>query len=470
MPTTSLRSPVYDSQRLFLGLLLLLFEFTAASLSAQGVLTVTGISPAPGGVLTITAQNTASFPPTGFSTSFILQATNNLESPQWKIVPAVFSTPAGPAGFQTTSTTVTLPAGQPKYFYRVIGILGTADDPDGDGLPSATEIGTTNTNPNLYDSDFDGLSDGQKYIYSLPTNGVSSPPVFVANVPTANFRLDQSTATEGAVALQVEVSFDRIYIGTLNYAVSTIGNTAAGTDYTLGGGAPTATTGSVSVAGTSAFIPITVIDDTVTSGQRVLVINLTLNGESYFIGGRASHIILIKDNDAWWTGSLLPDSGETDQRTFRLKITHQGAAVAASFGAGAGLDGLPVPAVPAGGGAPAIAATSVSTALIPAGTWPATDVLDDTTRFQAYSPSLPIGASATGILRQPLRRSLHLDARPALSTPTRPQVLTPDVRYVGTYEEELTTEAGTELCTLSGTFVLQRDLPAPPPATTTLLP
>jgi hypothetical protein len=216
---------------------------STASLRAQGVLSVTNLTRS-GTSVTITAQNVPCFPPAALSTAFILEGTTSLENPQWKIVPGVFSAPAGSDTLKTTSTTVTLPAGQPRYFYRVCGILGTTEDPDGDGIPSTIETTVTNTNPALHDANFDGLNDGQAFAYRDPVNSSASPPVFGSSLPAANFRLADSTATEGAPPHQLEVVFDRVYLGTLNYAISALSSTVAGTDYTLAGGSPTATTGS----------------------------------------------------------------------------------------------------------------------------------------------------------------------------------------------------------------------------------
>ena len=437
-----------------------IFALFTGQLPAQGKLAVTGITRSPAGTLTLTAKNTASVPATGYATAFVLQSSTTLDPGSWKTVNAVFSAPTGPVGGKTTTTTITLPAGQPKCFYRVIGILGTADDTDGDGLSNAFENDPNNPNPTnaaLYDTDFDGTSDGQELAYGTSPVSSASAPVFVSNIATANFALADSTATEGTGPHQVQVVFDQPFTGTLKYEINALSSGVAGTDYTLGG-SPSATTGSLSVNGISAAIPITLLDDLNAVGQRSIIVDLKLNGEIYFIGGRSSHVIILNDNDAWWTGTLAPASGDLDARTFRLKIARQNGVSSAVFGSGAGQDGLPVPVVTAGGGAPAISATNVSSALIPEGTWPATGVEDSATRFHADSPVLTIPVTASGILGLPLRRQIVLDCQPSLNSQNQ---RIPDVRYIGSYTETLSSATGAPISTQPGGFILMRDIPKP---------
>lgn len=441
----------------------------AGHLLAQGKLAVTNITRNPAGTLTLTARNTATVPATGFATVFVLQSSPTLESNSWKTVSATFTAPTGPVGAKTTTTTITLPSGQPKCFYRVIGILGTADDTDGDGLSNAFESDPNNPNPTnatLYDTDFDGTSDGQEHAYGTSPVSSTSAPVFVSNIATANFALADSTATEGTSPHQVRVVFDQPFTGTLNYSVNSLSSGVVGTDYTLGGAA-TATTGTLPVSGTSASIPITLLDDLNASGQRSIIVDLKLNGETYFIGGRSSHVIILNDNDAWWTGTLAPASGDLDGRTFRLKIARQNGVSSAVFGAGAGQDGLPVPVVTPGGGAPVISDTNVSSSLIPVGTWPATGVEDSATRFHAESSALTIPATAGSMLNQALKRQLVLDCQPSLNSQNQ---RIPDVRYIGSYTETLSSATGTPISTQPGGFILMRDIPKPVSPRSPLLP
>ena len=93
----------------------------------------------------------------------------------------------------------------------------------------------------------------------------------------------------------MQILFDRTYNGTLNYRLNPV-NTLGVTDPTAA-----AATGPVAIANTNtAFIPVPIADDAAESGQRAIVIDLKLNAENYFIGGRASHVVLIEENDTWW--------------------------------------------------------------------------------------------------------------------------------------------------------------------------
>ena len=166
-------------------------------------------------------------------------------------------------------------------------------------------------------------------------------------------------------------------------------------------------------------------------------------------------------------GTLAPASGDLDARTFRLKIARQNGVSSAVFGSGAGQDGLPIPVVTAGGGAPAISATNLSSSLIPIGTWPATGVEDSATRFHADSPVITIPAAAGSILNQALKRQLMLDCQPTSNSQSQ---RIPDVRYIGTYTETLSSVTGTPISTQPGGFILMRDIPKPVPPRSPLLP
>jgi hypothetical protein len=454
--------------------------------------------------------------------NFQVQGSGNLAS--WVNISGTTFTPvSGKPGFWSSNPIARGVAS--TYFYRFFPIIGTAGDPDGDGL-SSTQENALGTNPNLFDTDGDGFSDGTEYAYGTNPLDPSSHPVFDTTRPTVNFVLDSSTGTEGLGTAMVQVSFDRPYNGTLNYAINSMSNAVAGADYNTGT--------SVSVSGNGATIPITLVDDANASGQRVVIIDLMLSGENYFIGGRSSHVLILNDNDAWWTGTLIPASGETTSRIFRLKISHQGAMTTTVFGAGAGNDGLLVPGTttkasgttttatlgyyglitfPVGSsitvsgvnvsgpyngtysvtasspgsvsfssnatgpqttagmissGTTPISNTSISATLFPSGSFSATGVIDTATHFQADSPAVPILPG--DIVNQAIQRQLHLNAQPANNMTTHPHKLTPGVQYVGDYTETLSTEAGTPLGTFHGTFLLVRDLPAPLPVISKLVP
>ncbi len=359
---------------------------------------------------------------------------------------------------------VSSPAG--SGFFRFLGVVTTAQDLDGDGLADGFESGVFPfTDPSLFDSDFDSFSDGQEFAYGSDPNSSSSKPVSIDS-PTVGFVALHSTAVEGGGVHWLPIAFDRHFDGLLNYAVDPLGNTSAGTDFTLGG-VPTATIASISVNGSTAAIPITILDNSQVSGQRAMIVHLRLNGNSYIVGGGASHVVLLEDDDAWWTGTLIPASGEISSRSFRLAIRHDGA-TSVVFGAGAGNDGLPVPEVEAGGGAPAIGNTSISATLVPSGQWTATGAVDSATRFHALSPPMPVPCGSL-LGGQTILRQLELNAEPALQSDTQPHLLESN-RMVGAYTETLASSTGAPLAAFSGTFILIRDIPTPLPVVSALFP
>ena len=413
-----------------------LFCLTAGPLLGQGDVKATGVTRS-GPNITLSLASTPTIPSTGLAASFRLESSPTMGAGTWTPLAATVTS----LGSGLFTATFTQPGGAVGFF-RGIGITGTPGvDSDGDGLSDAFEL-SIGSNPFAFDSVGDGYSDGERFLYGTPpfnstTNRLSNVhPTFLNTKPTVNFALADSTATEGTSPQQVQITFDRTYTGTVNYAINALSTAVVGTDYTLGG-SPTATTGSVSVNGTSASIPISLVDDANASGLRAIIIDLKVNGEAYFVGGRSAHVVVLKDDDAWWTGVLIPNSGESTSRVFRVKIAHQGGTTTAVFGAGAGNDGLDVPVVTAGGGAPDISTTSISTSIIPAGSWPASGVVDSAAQFTADSGNLLIPPVPTSIFNQVLRRRLHLNAQPSLDAAGHPHSLLPGVKYVGEYTETL---------------------------------
>ena len=407
--------------------------------------------------------------PEGISNQFSLQRSTGLTETDWQNFNTATFTPLG-----ANKHRVTVPKRvADKEFYRIIGsFLGTGVDPDGDGLPTVFENSFTSdpdsvnySSSTLSDTDGDGFDDGVEFAYGTKPNDPNSKPVLVSK-PIVNFSEGDSSATEGTSPHQIQIVFDKNYTGSVNYEVNSVSNTTAGLDYTLsGGGSPT--TGSVSVSGTSALIPITLLDNSDINGQRVIIVDLRLAGESYFIGGATTHIVLLNDNDSFWTGTLIPDSGEVSSRSFRLKVAHDGGVTTALFGAGAGNDGLPVPDLAPGDG-PEIGDTSTSTTVIPEGQWPGTGVIATAAQFHIDSPVMAFSAGAGSLFAgETFSRQLVLNAQTALNTPTDPHLIG-ETRIVGEYTETLT--GGGNPAPFPGIFILVRDIPTPLPVLSELVP
>ncbi len=334
-------------------------------------------------------------------------------------------------------------------FYRIAGtnntILITPDDLDGDGLPNATEI-LLGTNPDKFDSDGDGFSDGVEYTYGTNPNLITSFPV-LTTLPRAEFTEAMSSGTEGSGTHWVTVTFDKPYFGTLKYGVLTNSTARASIDYLP-------LPASVTVAGQSAMIPITWIDDAEISPDRLLFLEIQTDPAlPYARGGQTRHTVLLGENDAWWSGVL---ADKYAQRNFQLKLVHVGAVTQAAFVAGAGNDGLPLLASDTN-----VVKSSQSVGVVPVGTFPATVEFDTPTHFKITSPAMtaPTGGlfgAGTG-----LTRTLVLESQPATSGPSNDQDIIPG-RVVGLYTECLAFPGQAACAMQTGTLVLVRQLPARP--------
>ncbi len=402
---------------------------------------------------------------------YTLQYSRLLTEESWVNQPTAQFTVLDATHLQFTLSTVSID----RDFYRVLApfvevIVGTALDPDGDGLPDDLEA-VIGTDPRKFDTDGDTFSDGEEFAFGTDPLLASSKPFLDTTLPTVTFELADSTTTEGSESAHlVKIVFDIPYNGPVNYAVNPLSNVDAGVDYTINE-SPNLATGSITLQGRTGFIPLTILDDAIVSGQRAVIIDLKLfsnPNDNYFIGGRASHIVLIEDNDSWWTGSLLPASGSIDGRIFRLEITSSSSGTSVNFGAGAGLDGLPVPVVQPVIGSPSIETTSISEAILPKGTWPATVVENSESRFSIEAPDMQI--SAGDLFEEELIiRSLSLNTQLSLNSEETPHLLQEN-RYIGEFIETLKSSNGTILLSSPGTFILVRDIPLPLPILSNLIP
>jgi len=374
-----------------------------------------------------------------------------------------FSPSLGPTAVWTNVSTVmfapspsnilgreaTFLASDASGFYRVaatnLAVLITPDDLDGDGLPNATET-LLGTDPDKFDSDGDGFSDGVEYAYGTNPNLATSFPSLTA-LPRAQFAEAISSATEGSRPHAVIVTFDKPFFGTLKYGVLTNSTASESVDFE-----PLPLF--VTVAGLSATIPITWIDDAIISPERVLFLEIQTDPtQPYARGGRTRHTVLLGENDAWWSGVL---ADKYAQRNFKLRLVHVGELTHAAFVAGAGNDGMPLLESDTNA-----VKSSQSVGVVPVGTFPATVQFDSPTHFQITSPAMP---ASTGGLFGPgtgLTRTLILESQPAASGPSNGQDILPE-RVIGLYTERLAIP-GQANCTLQqGTVVLIKQFPARP--------
>lgn len=404
--------------------------------SPAQTLSVTSLVPS-GNQLTITVRNT------GTATGFQLQGSDSMAATSWGPLTAAFSPVAGQTGF--FRATFNRPAGG-RFFYRVIGLAGTAGDADGDGLADTLEtIAGTGTNPSLFDTDGDGFSDGIEYASGTdPLNPLSRPNFGLP--PTMQFAEANMAALEGTT-LTVPLIFDRPYTGNVAYQVlATRSSAKAPADYA-------ALSGTVAVSNGLGGIHITPVDDLAIADQKMLFIVLSVpTTTAYATGGRSFLGVRLVDNDAYWEGVLgpPPDTAANTSyltRNFRLKSVQNAGGQQISFVAGAGNDGLPVLANET-------TPSSQSAGVIPPGTWPAVIASNNATLFSITSPAILMPGSTSAVNAggsmfgrvTDLRRTLQLVANPAVNPVSN---IVPN-RIIGTWTEQ-TTSAGSPFLNRSAT-------------------
>ncbi len=313
-----------------------------------------------------------------------------------------------------------------QRFYRIVGFGGP--DTDGDGLSDALErlIGTC---PNTFDTDGDGYGDGLELLYGSDPLDPNSTPLIIL----ANFAETSSVAREDDGVIELAVTFDRNYNGPLHYRIAGISTAVPGEDFVP-------VTGTVTVNGDAAVIPITLLDDTRVDPVKVLAVDLVADpwGE-YLVGGASRHIVQIHDNDTYWSGVM----GTTDssQLGFRLRMARLGSQVVSAA----------IISEPVAGG-------SQGTGTIPPGEWPVRITLGADS-FHAVSDPIPMGTSLlTGDAR--LQRTITLTAMVGVED----YRLSANI-IAGTFTDRLqSADPGMDWVdgSVSGGFVLMEDLPLPP--------
>jgi hypothetical protein len=339
---------------------------------------------------------------------------------------------------------VTLSAPNTNGFYR-IGV-----DTDRDGLSDGLEAATLGTDPNNPDSDGDGYSDLLEIANgTLPTSALSLPLRGVQ--PGVQFSAATSQTLEGAGTILIPVEFNTLYSGQLYYSVSVMSTATNGLDFSA------APSGSVTVSGLTAAIPVEIKDDLEVENIEAIVLELNDDAAgTYHTGAFSTHTVLLMDNDANWSGLLQSGAGET---SFRLCVLRSNAHVAA----------LLVPSRKSG-------TNHQGGQLIPRpppgqSGWPVTNLVLTATQFTGESVPVPAG-SARLLGQVPLARKLHFSAVPPPPGDTNVFYLSKTnaslgaLVIAGEYVEALaSSQPGTSSLRLTnpGYFFLTREVPVMTP-------
>lgn len=405
----------------------------------------------------------------GIADAFTLQKSTNLTANSWSDFPsATFTT------VNATTQRVTLPkSSADKEFFRIIGrFLGTESDPDGDGLPTAFEQTLTGANPELRDTDGDGFDDGLEFALGTGINDPNSKPRS-SDLPIVEFSESMSHTFEerGSHLISIDTGS---YSGPVSYTVNSERSTAvAGNDFSPLSGMTTA-------SGGKAEISITLTDDFLIDGERILIIDLSksASGSAYRVSGRAAHVLCISEEDAFWNGILVD---RNTQRNFRLKVGKIGNVTKVDFVSGQD-DGLPSTYSDREGEVADISSTSQTAGVIPIknfdglskSTWPVTSPSFTNGTFSVSSPPLPVVGEKLLIPaggNPAFQRVISLTAAYELVEDTNNATLLKDPPLIaGTFTETITHATNPAITYLdavvTGTFALSRQSPEPPTVST----
>jgi len=190
-----------------------------------------------------------------------------------------------------------------------------------------------------------------------------------AGFVSASFNSTALQATEGGVVLPT-INFSAPYHGIVHYTIS---GTAMSGDYV-------SLSGEVFVNGTSATIPVTLLDNQTVGQLRYLTLTLQA-GPGLQLGAGSATTITIDENDADWQGTFTT-SGASIAFVLRIQDLN-GVKMASLKGTGPGL--FPTTEIPAG-------------------------LLFSASQFAASVGDVPVAASAT-LLNEPMSLSLFLSAQ-----------------------------------------------------------
>ena len=250
-----------------------------------------------------------------FETSVSLSNSANA----WTELNSVTLEPAGENSYRATLPTIQ----GINQFFRITG-QGSSNDLDGDGVSNLEEE-VNGTDPNDPDSDDDGFSDGVEIAEGTnPNDGQDSPDYSL--LPEVRFSLQKEVIEEDNFVHSILLEADKAVFGDVGYTISILSNVA-----TEGGqNDVTLVTNSVNFNGqTTASIQLSIVDDAEVEDIETLVIDLAKaeNG-NYRPGAVDQHLLLIVDNDAYWTGQILEEGAQT---SFRMLIKEEGNTVSGTI-------------------------------------------------------------------------------------------------------------------------------------------
>jgi hypothetical protein len=211
---------------------------------------------------------------------------------------------------------VTAPDAASVSFYRVVD-LGPLDS-DGDGVPDGVEVafGTDPYVPDwITDSDGDGFSDGLEIVNGADPGDAESR-IMRGLQPEVQFSAPTSRTIEGAGTFLVPLEFNTNYSGRVFYTVSLMSTATNGADFTH------PLSGEVEVQDGAGSIALNIVDDLEVEPMEAIVLELEDDAAgTYHAGANLSHVVLLVDNDANWTGTM---QYSTEETSFRLCLLRSG--------------------------------------------------------------------------------------------------------------------------------------------------
>ena len=303
----------FKTQRILAYVILSLSIYVHTNSLAQEATTgddlrVTAVKSISDTVLEITFEETGD----GFA-EFKFESSVDLSSSAtaWTEQASVTLEPAGENQYRATLATIQ----GTNQFFRITG-QGSSNDLDGDGVSNLEEE-VNGTDPNDPDSDDDGFSDGVEIAEGTdPNDGDVSPDYSL--LPAVKFTLTSEVIEEDNVSHFVFLESEAPVFGDVQYTISVLSNTETeGSDNDI-----TLVSNTVNFNGqTTASIQLSIIDDAEVEDIETLVIDLAATQDgSYRIGAVDQHLLLIEDNDAFWTGQILQDGSEN---TFRMLLIEE---------------------------------------------------------------------------------------------------------------------------------------------------